>query len=124
MPKIVGYQHFNTHEQTSLVFRKTGKQICEKATRLLVEIDTLIGDREKSIRELSSTMGVADAAELLLRHRRGEEDDGAVSASIRNELEDLRRKRIDQARLRAIVENIEPERTFDLSFAELEYYEF
>jgi hypothetical protein len=123
MPKISGYANFDEHRYTSIRFQKTGGMIREQATLLLKEVDGLIEEREGRIRSLSKELGVADAAELLLRVQRGGREP-KISAALREEMDDLQRKRQDQARLRAIVKNIEPERVFDLSFAELEYYEF
>jgi len=123
MPKISGYNSFHDHVHHALVFRKTGAEIREKALCLLEEVERLIAEGEARVQDLSKETNAADAVSAVQSYGRRSDPD-RENERFRQAVADLQSKRVDAARLRTVAKNIESDREFDLTFAELEYYEF
>lgn len=116
----------------NLKFEKSGAAITERAKIMLTEVDAKILEREGRIRAAAEKAGMSSAADVLLhletiRAGSGEGDfnmNVGIAAQVRGEVDALRKDRDERDNLRLIVDNLDPQHRFMLSFDELSYFGF
>jgi hypothetical protein len=117
-----------------LSFTKTGKDIIEKANRLIEWHVAKIEDRKKRCDTLRTDLGMETPMDVLLsmdeiahvqysNGARPEHQIGRLSA-LKHEVAAIQKQEAEVTRLRLIVRNLDPAGSFNLDFAELTYFGF
>jgi hypothetical protein len=113
-----------------LNFEKTGAEIKGKAETKIGTLREKTKERETTIQELCKGMGLETAMDVLTKmdqlddmvsNAAGDSPEKAKLHQAVNRVRDIREE-MDQ--LEIVIRNIDPEKTFTLSFEALEYYEF
>lgn len=131
MPKIAGELHDPYRGSfESLRFPKTGAQIAEKAAVIRERLMSEIENHATEVRGLAEEwLGLDGATEVLLQmesYTSGYPSDlpPAFVAQVRAHVRQRHQKRTEANRLRLIVEHLPKDEVFNLSFAELTFFEF
>jgi hypothetical protein len=113
-----------------LNFDKTGAEIKGKSEELLGTLREKLREREAMIQELTKSMGLETAMDVLTKMDELDEmvtnsmGDSPEKAKLHQAVSKLRDYREEMDQLEIVIRNIDPEKTFTLSFEALEYYKF
>lgn len=113
-----------------LNFDKTGAEIKGKAETKLGNLRHKVTEREATIQELCKAMGLETAMDVLTKMDQLDEmvsnaaGDSPEKAKLHQAVSRVRDIREEMEQLEVVIRNIDPDKTFTLSFEALEYYEF
>ena len=117
-----------------LSFPKKGSEVKARARKMHEEATSKAAERKKRIEAIAKEMGLDDAMDVLTnidKISRGASDDiggrkiqSGNSAAMRDEIVAMKRDEEEAGRLRLIADNLPDNETFNLKFAELEYFGF
>jgi hypothetical protein len=123
MPKITASREYHGNFNC-LRFPKLGADIIAKATLLRKKLEATAEARVVLVREAAENVGLQNTGDLLLSLQ---SSNGYLSlpadlkAGVKEDLIELGKERAAIEQLRLIIENLPPDETSDLTFAELTY---
>jgi hypothetical protein len=113
-----------------LHFEKTGAEIKGKAEEKLAVLRGKVKEREETIQQLAQSMGLETAMDVLTKMDDLEDmatnavGDSPEKAKLHQAVAKVRDHREEMEQLEIVGRNLDPAKTFTLSFEAIEYYGF
>ena len=114
-----------------LTFKKSGRDIIDKTNILIEQLKLKIADREGRIADAAKEAGMDTAMDVLTQiqhlshpHSNSNALTVGIAAKVKKEIEARLTELTELEKLETIVRNLNPEESFTLGFAELEYFDF